>query len=190
MPCAQRARLHSAPWWPLPPASTCCVIVWHPLGRLVQQAGPPSCGRSIQPHQRSTATPSSTVTPTTCSPFPGAGRHAPAVPRSKRLLSDGGSNVLVYLAGHGGDDFMKFQDQEEIMGKVGGLGAQPESCYKAGPRWLIRELRAPVDPRHARFCTVRWARISTIAKHQVFLGTCFVLGSRKLHMPPRATSAA
>ena len=50
---------------------------------------------------------------------PGAGRHAPAVPRSKRLLSDGGSNVLVYLAGHGGEDFMKFQDQEEIMGQVG-----------------------------------------------------------------------
>jgi hypothetical protein len=50
-----------------------------------------------------------------------AGRHAPAVPRSKRLLSDAGSNVLVYLAGHGGDDFMKFQDQEEIMGQVGSL---------------------------------------------------------------------
>lgn len=45
------------------------------------------------------------------------GRHAPGVPRSKRLLSDAGSNVLVYLAGHGGDDFMKFQDQEEVMGK-------------------------------------------------------------------------
>lgn len=41
------------------------------------------------------------------------------MPRSKRLLSDAGSNVLVYLAGHGGDDFMKFQDQEEIMGQVG-----------------------------------------------------------------------
>lgn len=40
------------------------------------------------------------------------------MPRSKRLLSDATSNVLVYLAGHGGDDFMKFQDQEEIMGQV------------------------------------------------------------------------
>ena len=47
------------------------------------------------------------------------------MPRSKRLLSDGGSNVLVYLAGHGGDDFMKFQDQEEIMGQVGGHRVQP-----------------------------------------------------------------
>ncbi len=47
-----------------------------------------------------------------------AGRHEAAVPRSKRLLSDGGSNVLVYLTGHGGDDFLKFQDQEEMMGAV------------------------------------------------------------------------
>lgn len=49
---------------------------------------------------------------------PPTGRHAPGVPRSKRLLSDAGSNVLVYAAGHGGDDFMKFQDQEEVMGQV------------------------------------------------------------------------
>jgi phosphatidylinositol glycan class K len=36
------------------------------------------------------------------------------VPRSKRLGSDGGSNVLVYLTGHGGDEFLKFQDSEEM----------------------------------------------------------------------------
>lgn len=36
------------------------------------------------------------------------------VPRSKRLMSDDRSNVLVYLTGHGGDDFLKFQDAEEI----------------------------------------------------------------------------
>ena len=43
------------------------------------------------------------------------GRHDPAVPRSKRLLSDGGSNVLVYLTGHGGDEFLKFQDKEQVQ---------------------------------------------------------------------------
>ena len=42
---------------------------------------------------------------------PGAGRHEDWVPRSKRLLSDARSNVLVYLTGHGGDEFLKFQDQ-------------------------------------------------------------------------------
>uniref|UniRef100_A0A1I7ZHL3 GPI-anchor transamidase n=1 Tax=Steinernema glaseri TaxID=37863 RepID=A0A1I7ZHL3_9BILA len=42
------------------------------------------------------------------------GRVHPATPRSKRLLSDHQSNVLVYLTGHGGPHFMKFQDSAEI----------------------------------------------------------------------------
>ena len=36
------------------------------------------------------------------------------MPRTKRLLSDERSNVLVYITGHGGDEFLKFQDQTEI----------------------------------------------------------------------------
>mmetsp|Transcript_38326 Transcript_38326/g.108356 ORF Transcript_38326/g.108356 Transcript_38326/m.108356 type:complete len:407 (-) Transcript_38326:404-1624(-) len=43
------------------------------------------------------------------------GRHEDAVPQSKRLMSDSNSNVLVMLTGHGGDEFMKFQDDEELM---------------------------------------------------------------------------
>ncbi|KAG2491252.1 hypothetical protein HYH03_010459 [Edaphochlamys debaryana] len=43
------------------------------------------------------------------------GRHPPGVPRSKRMLSDPSSNVLVYLSGHGGDEFMKFNDVEELL---------------------------------------------------------------------------
>ncbi|KAM9891347.1 hypothetical protein OXX79_010785 [Metschnikowia pulcherrima] len=35
-------------------------------------------------------------------------------PRSKRLLTDENSNIFVYLTGHGGDEFLKFQDAEEI----------------------------------------------------------------------------
>jgi len=42
------------------------------------------------------------------------GRHAPSLPRSKRLLTDDRSNILVYMTGHGGDGFLKFQDAEEI----------------------------------------------------------------------------
>lgn len=45
------------------------------------------------------------------------GRHHPSVPRSKRLLSDEGSNVLLYMTGHGGDEFLKFQDSEEIQSR-------------------------------------------------------------------------
>lgn len=43
------------------------------------------------------------------------GRHESFVPRSKRLLSDEGSHILVYMTGHGGDGFLKFQDFEELQ---------------------------------------------------------------------------
>lgn len=38
------------------------------------------------------------------------GLHADNTPASKRLSSDKNSTVLVYLTGHGGDGFLKFQD--------------------------------------------------------------------------------
>lgn len=31
------------------------------------------------------------------------------------MFSDKDSNVLVYLTGHGGNEFLKFQDNEELM---------------------------------------------------------------------------
>ncbi|KAJ7408529.1 GPI-anchor transamidase [Pitangus sulphuratus] len=42
------------------------------------------------------------------------GRIPPSTPRSKRLLSDDRSNILIYMTGHGGNGFLKFQDSEEI----------------------------------------------------------------------------
>lgn len=42
------------------------------------------------------------------------GRTQVGTPRSKKLLTDPGSNILIYLTGHGGDGFLKFQDSEEI----------------------------------------------------------------------------
>ena len=42
------------------------------------------------------------------------GRVESSVPRSKRLLSDDRSNIFVYMTGHGGNEFLKFQDNEEI----------------------------------------------------------------------------
>lgn len=41
-------------------------------------------------------------------------RVAPETPRNKRLLTDHNSNIFVYMTGHGGEDFLKFQDSEEI----------------------------------------------------------------------------
>uniref|UniRef100_T1JIX7 GPI-anchor transamidase n=1 Tax=Strigamia maritima TaxID=126957 RepID=T1JIX7_STRMM len=42
------------------------------------------------------------------------GRHPQSTPRSKRLLTDERSNILIYMTGHGGNGFLKFQDSEEI----------------------------------------------------------------------------
>lgn len=42
------------------------------------------------------------------------GRQDKDTPRSRRLNTDSKSNVLFYLTGHGGEDFLKFQDDEEI----------------------------------------------------------------------------
>ncbi|PVZ98786.1 hypothetical protein BB558_005211 [Smittium angustum] len=42
------------------------------------------------------------------------GRVSPDTPRSKRLLSDEKSNIFIYMTGHGGDEFLKFQDFDEI----------------------------------------------------------------------------
>ncbi|KIV94761.1 hypothetical protein PV10_02493 [Exophiala mesophila] len=41
-------------------------------------------------------------------------RWEEGVPSSKRLQTDEGSNILIYMTGHGGSEFLKFQDSEEI----------------------------------------------------------------------------
>lgn len=45
------------------------------------------------------------------------GRHPPNTPRSKQLLTDERSNIFIYMTGHGGDNFLKFQDCEEISSR-------------------------------------------------------------------------
>ncbi|KAL0573931.1 glycosylphosphatidylinositol anchor biosynthesis, partial [Marasmius crinis-equi] len=42
------------------------------------------------------------------------GRVDESVPRSKRLLTDRNSNIFIFMTGHGGNEFLKFQDNEEI----------------------------------------------------------------------------
>ena len=42
------------------------------------------------------------------------GRHHPDTPHNKKLLSDKDSNVMIFLTGHGGDKFLKFQDAAEV----------------------------------------------------------------------------
>ena len=42
------------------------------------------------------------------------GRHPAGTPAAKRLDTDDGSNILIYMSGHGGDGFLKFRDSEEL----------------------------------------------------------------------------
>ncbi|OWZ22046.1 GPI-anchor transamidase [Phytophthora megakarya] len=42
------------------------------------------------------------------------GRHEPGTPASKKLDTDENSNIFIYMSGHGGDGFLKFQDFEEM----------------------------------------------------------------------------
>lgn len=42
------------------------------------------------------------------------GRLPDGTPTSKKMMSDESSNILIYMSGHGGDGFLKFQDSEEI----------------------------------------------------------------------------
>ena len=43
------------------------------------------------------------------------GRHKEGTPTSKMLQSGNDSNILIFLSGHGGDEFLKFRDAEEIL---------------------------------------------------------------------------
>lgn len=36
------------------------------------------------------------------------------MPPNKRLLTDASSNVFIFMTGHGGNEFLKFQDNEEL----------------------------------------------------------------------------
>ncbi|CAK4300700.1 unnamed protein product [Aphanomyces euteiches] len=45
------------------------------------------------------------------------GRHERGTPASRRLDSDEKSNVFIFMTGHGGDGFLKFQDSEELSSR-------------------------------------------------------------------------
>lgn len=49
-----------------------------------------------------------------------SGRHHPLTPASMRLPyeMDEGSNLFIYITGHGGDEFFKFRDKEELTMKA------------------------------------------------------------------------
>eukprot|EP00040_Diaphanoeca_grandis_P021902 m.117114 g.117114 ORF g.117114 m.117114 type:complete len:376 (-) comp28555_c0_seq1:123-1250(-) len=72
------------------------------------------------------------------------GRHESTVPMSKRLLSTKESNVQLYMTGHGGEDFLKFQDQGIVSGAE--LGDSFEQMYQ---QQRYKELLFIIDTCHA-----------------------------------------
>jgi len=49
------------------------------------------------------------------------GNHDINDPYNGKLMSDSNSTILLYLSGHGGDEFLKFQDNEEITSQDIGI---------------------------------------------------------------------
>lgn len=53
-----------------------------------------------------------------CPPLTGGvslpGRHLPGTPASKQLPAHPRARLLLYMTGHGGDQFLKFQDVSEV----------------------------------------------------------------------------
>ena len=68
------------------------------------------------------------------------GRVDRVLPANKRLDSDETSNVLVYFTGHGGQEFFKFQDREELLAKD-----FAESLVAMAARGRFRELLVMFD---------------------------------------------
>jgi len=72
------------------------------------------------------------------------GRYEPGTPANKRLDSDENSNVLVYFTGHGGEEFFKFQDREELISMD-----LAESVEVMAARKRFHELLVIFDTCHA-----------------------------------------
>ena len=75
-------------------------------------------------------------------------RLPPGTPASRRLQSGADSRVLVYLAGHGGDQFIKFRDHQEMTSDE--LGAAFQQA-----RWRHTRNARAGTPTHTYTLTLR-----------------------------------
>ena len=65
------------------------------------------------------------------------GRHSTHTAKRQRLLSDERSNVLLYMSGHGGNEFLKFQDAEELSSTDIGLALRTMHAQRRFSRLLM-----------------------------------------------------
>jgi len=77
------------------------------------------------------------------------GRHSQHVAKRQRLLSDERSNVLLYLSGHGGNQFLKFQDAEELSATDIGLALQTMFAQRRFARLLLLTDTCQAESLHA-----------------------------------------
>ena len=95
-------------------------------------------------------------------------------PRSRRLNTDSKSNVLFYLTGHGGEDFLKFQDDEEISAYelvdafeqmhqkrrynelLFIIGLNKKKCFFSHINFLIRYVSSRVNDKKCVFAWICW----------------------------------
>ncbi|KAL7752683.1 glycosylphosphatidylinositol anchor biosynthesis [Sorochytrium milnesiophthora] len=89
--------------------------------------------------------------------------HAPP---SKRLLSDEHSNVFVFMTGHGGDEFLKFQDNEELSAQD--LGDAIEQMWQ---KRRYKELFFMIDTCQANTMYSRIYSPNTISVGSSKIGT-------------------
>lgn len=83
------------------------------------------------------------------------------------MLSDNASNVLVYVTGHGGDEFLKFQDQQEVTSTD-----IADALAQMAAKGRYRELLLMADTCQA----------ATLAKH-LYSPRVLALGSSALGEP-------
>ncbi|KAL7069380.1 peptidase C13 family protein [Cryptosporidium serpentis] len=78
-------------------------------------------------------------------------KHERHTPKHKRLLTDFNSNIFMFLTGHGGEEFLKFQDYEEITSQDIAYALELMQVQNRYKRILIFSDTCQAGTLHKRF---------------------------------------
>lgn len=107
------------------------------------------------------------------------GRTQSGTPRSKKLHTDPGSNILIYLTGHGGDGFLKFQDSEEITNHE--LADAFEQMWQKQRYEQLRDVRTMIQPPKLGFSKVLHEEVNMQKRSIIPYNLCNVVASCVVH---------